>query len=770
MMNYANFVVQVISDNSVLIIFDDYVDPMYAEQISYYTLTPVNPISFTPSIKLIKQYETSLKQYLVEFSDPIKYGSYYSMTITNLPTKNNNLVNSSTNFRATVIGGPIVLGAFFSRRGCIDIVFDRPVNSYSDLSSAFIRDEISMGEQMTIVPSGTESIPVNNVRFEIPNTVITSDNWYVDFVGITDISGNYINSWVKVSAPDSIPRPLSFASATTLQIIDVSSLGYNISGGYNTVKVYFNFALDFISVTDQLNWSARQINLHLIGDDYNYIISPDATDITSLCVLLNEYKLRFNLHTIAPQVHKFNDRENLITISDCNDQTSAYQLLSQIYSKYISHFNSEKVHKYIDCVNFPPTFGFTENDLPSLLIAANAVKSTYNEHITSNCSVPVSNPIIYQNNEYNKVDNDHCWFVELPIQSSSQNSEYLILGSISSSDLGSTTNPLDYTGQIECRSVSDNLRVMTTKYDSLNSIVLCTDRELCLSQNHAVLHSQSNELSVTLKLKTSFLAAFKSLNEMWSKLDTHRLFQSHVNVDPNPIVNSYLHLNESSFIDSVKDFANHFNAHVSSSIYHGIPDYNVLNIVVDDVDSAIRAVENLKLAFNKHTLNGTIHIGDSQYLLTLPIFDQIEINPGDLKIDQLYTIYPQVTSQIISSQQRTNSYQYANTQIFTNFSELSGSFIGSGSYPCLSSALVIPAISKFRENTSFTSDVVRVFFSKRMNQQDLSNLIISGNGIIMSGKSWISDFVAEIKVNNMESLSYDLSASGLLDIAGNQVQ
>ena len=151
--------------------------------------------------------------------------------------------------------------------------------------------------------------------------------------------------------------------------------------------------------------------------------------------------------------------------------------------------------------------------------------------------------------------------------------------------------------------------------------------------------------------------------------------------------------------------------------------------------------------------------------LSSPKTDSLVIQTPIQKIDQEYSIDIPVSSNVvyIGSPDQLDSYSNINV-----------TFTGAGFEPEVAAIIPLEAVSYYRENPSFTSDVIELFFNKPMLQKDLSGITIipvgiPPNPIVIKKRNWVSDSIISLNVGGMVNIQYSLNASSLEDKAGNSV-
>ena len=761
-----DYIVNALSGNSVRVFFAEEVLEQDALDISRYYFNAITPGAYLPRIIKITPFSSDRRQYQITFDRDLTHSSIYSFIIKKMPSIEGNKIRSSAhNFNTYSLSGPVLLGAFLSVRGCVDLVFDRSVGPYSASASV---DLCSSTNQVSMTQvSWDSSIPENNLRFTVPATIDPDQNWYVNASSVYDISTNYITSGVVyLSVPNSVPRPLTFAQVNQLQVIDSFITNWEREQNVINVRVFFNFALSSRSASDPLNYLAYQINTHPTPDDYFYVTSGPAFDLTSLITVLNDLKSKFSSHVKAPQVHLSNSL-SLVLPPDASDATSAAVLLNGLIQEYESHRLSEDLHNSKDPANVAPFGIATSSDIPGMLSLTNTLVASYNRHIGVAYQLNLTSfglvPEITSTGslESNRVDSDFVWYVDLRYNSLSPKSQIVVGCTVESSDGLSTTSIFDYTGVTFPRPADHRASPIGHSYKSHTSLVLKTDSDISLPLDEVEISKPGGfPFTRRARVSTSFPAAFWALQESWIQYDNHRVIQSHLNTDAYNTVDLSDLPTESTFIDSVNLLLTKFNSHRTGSLFHGLSDSYPLPLVpATDIESATVLLVLIRQAINAHTMNPGLHVGSSEAWLSAPNFDSVHLDTGCLKIGELYNFSFKVMK---SAEYLTQPSGFSiDSDIIYNFSSV-------GYMPSVASVVPLNAVSVFNTTPGFTSDSVEIFFDKPMDTLSISGLNITGSGIFIQDKRWISDFSAKINVANMRNTSYSLEAL-VTDIAGNQV-
>lgn len=119
-------------------------------------------------------------------------------------------------------------------------------------------------------------------------------------------------------------------------------------GFFNTLDEFIINGTNFLKSLYQ-NHRLSTVS-HNQADSLNVVALPDATDLDSVALLLNELKGVLNSHFGDFVVHKEADT-NLSNVSDVVDQSTAIQLLEDLVKKFNSHIANESVHLEEDADN-----------------------------------------------------------------------------------------------------------------------------------------------------------------------------------------------------------------------------------------------------------------------------------------------------------------------------------------------------------------------------------------------------------------------------------
>jgi hypothetical protein len=766
-MSTFDYQVNLISSKSVRIYFSEPVVDLEALILSNYELFYVSLGVFLPVVVEIKRYVNDYRQYEVIFEKDLTYNGTYSMIIDNISSQSGKSVNNSAhNFQSSLSSGPKVIGAFPSIRGRIDILFDRPVNEYSSAPSAILNDGTISYPLAHIAYDNIMSNDI--VRFSAPFLMFSpySDSWSLSFSDIMDESLNSASGIVNISIANNVPRPLISNSLYACRLIDARVISVEPNYEVMNIRLYFNMPLNSSS-TNPLNYSVIQTGSHSAQDSVNTITAPVATDLPSLIILLNQLKLNFNAHIAFPQLHKEDDLENIITTADATDLISCGNLLSSLIQSYNSHRYSEVFHHSRDASNSLITNSFSPSSLVDLMNVSNDLRDKYDFHLSNNyimelVSFDILGPVTsdLSVSEYGTVNSDHFFSVDIRVKGNTTNADLDILALVTSSDGASNTN--FSTGLRRIGPVSQNIRVLSHNIRNLSSSSILLDQNISINQSTSTIRSSTLAHQVTLESDIEYSSLFYLIQECMVQLNNHRVLQNHSVTDTVNFLTSLDLPTVDTLIDSANILREKFYAHITSPTYHGASDISIPVVpAASNLLTAKQLTKNISRFLNIHGSNGSLHQGDIKIWSSVPTDDVIVLNYMGCKDGNLYDVSLDLNQSFFEP----NIYGFYSTEKL-----VSSSFIGVADSPSLASALPIPAVSLYRNNPGYTTDAVEIFFNKPMDiTSDLSSIIISGGPIIIKGKTWTSDFSAEINVASMSGIPYTISATGLLDKFGNQV-
>jgi len=129
----------------------------------------------------------------------------------------------------------------------------------------------------------------------------------------------------------------SFSFGSGFRRSNSSSSVYSVTGDWGYYPTVEGLLYDGTNTLKALYESHRASAVyHVSPDTMNTIVSPDATDLSTVAVLLNELKGVINSHFGDFTVHNVADT-NVAVLPDVTDQNSAMRLLSELKRKFTAH-------------------------------------------------------------------------------------------------------------------------------------------------------------------------------------------------------------------------------------------------------------------------------------------------------------------------------------------------------------------------------------------------------------------------------------------------
>lgn len=767
--------VHVLTSRTIRVAFDFKVDLSFALDPSNYVLSAVNPptMAYIPSIVAAREYEEGGFEIELVLSESLTSGQVYVLQLLQIPSFDGSGVASAAahNFTANVPDPPRAVGAYLSVRGCLDIVFDRPVGRFSPSPSAQLFDSSGgPGAAMVFIPWDA-SIPERNLRFTIPPAAPASQDWRVDYRAAADISLNLGDGSSPVTVPQHVTRPLTQAQSLQASITDAWSTGFNLTYGFCNIRVYFSCPMDVATTSNPANWTLSQVDTHRNTDTSNPVVAPNAVDLATLIVLCNALKASFNKHRTEPTVHFVNDVGNTVFSPPAFDAVSAVTLLMEIESRYIAHASSEPQHSASDPVNLFPFLQPDPLNIPGCCLIANSVKTAFNGHLAAEyillaVSAPFLGPISSGFCPYASdfQSDEAVWHADIRATSSSPKASIRVRAAVSSEDLGSATNPFGPSGSAIARPASAPLNAFGISAFPDRSVSFKTDREVELRPSGSGVSlgiPEQDFAGPPVRRFTTLHAAFWALSELWIVYDRHRIAQFHPVTDvvnymlpgdvPAPPLPSLL-----VSVNALRSkFLSHrttpYHVHSDPTPFHAPPAF--------DAGSFIRLVEALCLAFDEHSTNAGMHGGSSMRWRSAPLFDAMELETLIVLNGWSYSVFADVESRVHDLRD----------QDFAVLSPTSISFLGLSTPPYIADAVPRSGLSQYDLQRRYLADEVQFFFSKPMGLGDLTSVSITGGSLIVKSRSWSTRTRAAAVVSDMQSIPYSISASGLKDVAGNQV-
>jgi hypothetical protein len=744
-----------------------------------------------PIIESIEYYDETVQSVILNLSSSLTFGTSYSLIASGVfSIHGEEVLTGAKNFTANVLDPPIAIGAWQSKRGCIDILFDRSVGPTSSLATFTIRDAsvTPPGVLMSQLPWVTEGIPETVLRITLPGGMPAANSYVIDFVDVTDVSLNTATNTVPLTLAPRVPTPYSYAVLTQLQITDAFITDVS-NDGLNTgnIRVYFNGPVSNADV--EVNWAAYQSGVHIAPDTANNVISPDpGVSIPLLIALVNEIKLDFNNHIIEYHSHQNIDVVNTVLSPDAIDLSTIYALVNEEQTKYLAHLTQPSIHVYDDIYH-----EFIYENVSSharAVVVAIDMRNKYNDH----AQIP-EYPLVF-NNSYgpsitaytkylvpnNIIDtlSPYVSYADLKFYMDSSMPRVRLEAILISEDGFSVTvvNPLDplaYTGNIVARSQgSDSVSCLSLSVLPEESVSLCFDRNVIVSSDNGVRVLDQNEIfSPPITVSTSLPAVIWALNNAITVYNMHISSVSmHKTPDAVNNISSLVGLPISSIIIVANTFKTKLNAHMVNNFYHYFSDSNVVRTPnASDMMSLVNLTKDIQKVCIEHiTKEPGPHYVSSSRMISAPLDDIVILSYPKMVNNREYAVFGNLQSSYYDNGAGDLVYGVPSGVNYRVASELNATFIGLATRPSLASA--VPRVGLIVSDTmKLVSDSVEVFFSKPMHKLSLSlsNLVISGGSIIQKEANWMGNDRASVQVTNMGTVSYTVIVTNLTDEAGNLI-
>jgi hypothetical protein len=777
-----------LNSNSVRLLFDSQLSDSILDP-SYYTITSLAPIgtAVVPPIESVTFYDTTLYSVVINFSSSLTSGTSYHINIDGAFSLEGTYIFAFNNFDANTIDPPRATGAFLSKRGAVDILFNKPVGPYSALATFSIRNAAGgPGVSMSQLPWAGEDIPETTLRVELPPGMPTANSFVIDFINVVDESLNASSETVPLTLVLRTPPPYTYSDLTQFQILDafVTDVSSDVFRTAN-VRVFFSCPVAD-SLYDQSNWYLYISAGHQQIDTVNYLTEGPAFDLPSLILLVNDVKLQMNGHFSIDQVHFASAVDDIIISPDAFDLDTSVTLINEIGMKLSSHMMRNKVHSYLyDAFSFTPI----DIDLLAAIDASYVIADSYYSHAMNDeyqlsfstaYQSPV-NPIIAYAQELIPdaafdVSGPYTYFADLKVNLDSDFPPITIYASLMSEDTGSFINPWDY-GYIVARSASAPAIVTSHSISIDEWVEISTDRDVSVVTESplTVTNPRGEKLPVSFSVHSSLPTLFWAFNNALESFRCHMIPAAaghQINDTVNVItLNDYVMLPLSGAIASVNEVRLKIINHVSSAIFHYHSDpMNITAPSATDLDSLTILILDIISVLSSHLVKTGPHLYPGYRMISAPIRDKIRISVQGMINGETHTVSGFFQDEYVyNGLPKTPAPSNAISKHHLN--ETSFSFIGLAIRPSISSVLPMSGlITSIDESPQFGSDHLEVYFSKPMREIPVNsfNLPITG-GLTQKESMWISPFVVSVAVTKMTTASYGISAIGLTDEAGNLV-
>lgn len=801
------FRVHVLSSKEIRVRFDRPVTDSALELASY-MLAGIMPGAVVPVIESVDFYDADRLSVVVRTAISLTWTSTYSMQVAGVHGfDGEGVTGSSFNFTANVPDAPRIVGAFLSKRGMVDIVYDRPVGPFSVAPSATIRSLLAVPVPMIYQPWAAENMPENTLRFVYPNTTPLADSYFVTSFDVTDASNNVGAGDFGLTLPLRSPPPYNSSSLSQMQFLDayVSEIVPNVNAA--TVRVYFSGPAFHDDVINLSLWNVTQGGPHPEPDTINSVNVPDCVTLTDAINFLNAVRTTFAAHVLEGSIHK-TLQPTLAQILgftppavDAGTAAIVYAVIVDVFKEHALEVSDPGNHAYPEPVGIPNLpFLYTDADLISF---TNQLKLLYNQHLAVERSLPWSSAFLpdmdYVTDHASQaasypVVSPLTYFADLHVTTAVTVLPVRVRGTIRSEDLASTTDPLLFSGDITARAVRTPATILAE--------TMVVDREVRYSFDKEVFVSDPSSISVRTgelgPVETRLIPTSTVPDAVWFLNSLIFSYMKHIS--PAPVGAGHVSP-ESQFFVVPSDYVTttdlptilyranilkiKFNGHVRNQAVHTNLDEKVTAPDATDFPSLVRLLSALRDSFSMHNSSGDSpnasgvaprlfpghHVTPGQLFLVTKLFSTLAFGFDGLLDGAVHFVAVRAEDMKWDSLQsrQVSSPVPVNT-----------SFVALGTYPYVASALPRPGLV-FHEDRegrffySFESDSIEVYFSKRMHKTELnggtgSTIDISGGSLILKGADWMDDRVASVRVVNMEKISYTLNATGLVDRAGNPIQ
>lgn len=764
-----------------------------------YTLTSLAPpgTAVVPVITSVEFYDADHWSVFLNLATALTSGTSYSLGVAGVfSIAGDEILTGAKNFDANVIYPPIVMGAWQSKRGCFDILFDRSVGPTSAAAIFGLRGLTVPGPPplpLIQLPWAAEGIPETTLRVQFPPgplPPVSDVGFMIDFMGVADSSLNPTTDTVPLTLALRTVPPYTYANMLQLQIIDAYIS--DVSNDYiNTgvIRIYFNGPT--LDAGTETNWAAFQSGVHTAIDSVNVVTSV-AVDMATLMVLANEFKNDFNAHIALDLVHVNPDSINTITALNAVDPGTTYILINEAQQKYINHLQQARVHLYDDTVNSYSYMDVTGNT-PLAITRMTLLAAAYNAHIlldeypltfSMQYGPPMNTISVYSNytipNTTFETRGPYTLFADLRFIMQSNIPSVRLEATVTSEDGFSTTLPTNYTGSIVARPRgSGTARVQSVLSQPEESITIAFDREIVLSESVQINESTITNVHVTTSLSVSMWA----LNNIIKAYDIHLTWPPSIHRTPlNPIdfvaAGDYLVFTDiPNMCTAANDFKLKLNTHMTNEYVHWQGgDFDIVQAInATDAESLSFLIQDIRRVCIDHIARVGAHWVRGYRVVSAPIHDTMIIESPVMVNGQTYTITGTLQDtyhdNLLGDPPVSSNYGYVGTDFWHTF-DFTTTYTGLAIRPSLASAIPQIGLVGTRSGVRLESDTVEAFFSKSMRQVPLSSTTISitGGSLLQQQAEWMSKDRATIQVISMEAATlYTVLSSGLYDEAGNLI-
>lgn len=760
-----------------------------------YVFASISGTADVPPIQSVHYYDETRTSVVVTFFRSLTTGEDYSVTVSDVATALGEfLINAVKNFTANVFDPPRAVGAFQSKRGMIDVLFDRPVAANSGGATFYVRDEGGGPVATVQVAWGGEDIPDSTLRIEIPGALPAANSFFVGYAGVTDESLNPATGEIPLTLVLRSPLPFSVADMEQLQVTDALVLDVSPDVlGTATIRVFFNGpVLDADSI---VNWSVAQLGAHPALDDVNLVTVPDATDLPSLLTLVNDVKAQLNGHLTIDQVHLASAAADVVSTADATDQPTASALVDELQAAFLSHLTRSRVHLYRDTVNAFDPISAADLLLATAISAANLLKAAYNAHLAS--EYPLSFSTEYQLplteiSDWTKEDppdeafdvaGPYTYFADLHVLADADMAPVHVLVDVISEDGGSATSSGDYTGDIVARAASAPASLRSHLVTVDESVDFRFDRNVSVGSGGrvSVTDPDGEEIAVRVTSSADLPTLFWAYNQALEAYRRH-LVPGAAGHQIDDVVNlvgdtDYAILPLSTAMSRVNGFRTKLDAHMRDAEVHYHADPAIIRSPdATDEQSLFELISDLVEVLASHEVRVGPHSFAGYRIVSAPTRNVVRVSSSSMRDLEDHVLGGTlVSSYTYNGLPRTPAPSESVGR--TSLVPLSYVFQGIAVPPSLASALPVSGVRLTFEagselpSPTLQADSVEVFFSKPMAQVPITatNLSLTGGSVQRLRSQWRDPVIASLAVIKMESIAYSVVATGLTDTSGNTV-
>lgn len=777
-----------------------------ALDIGFYSLTSIAPpgTAITPAILSARWYDDRRRSVILQLSQNLTYGTDYSLEIDGVGDENGDVLTQvAKNFTANVQAPPKAVGAWQSKRGFLDILFDKPVGLNSFGASFEIRDSSSPGPgvPMAQTPWAAEAITEETLRVSIPGGTPGAVSYSVDFSGVTDTSLNTASGSVPVTLSIRSATPHSLAAMLQLQIVDAYVVGGDFEYlKFGIVRVFFNGPAAVDQAFPDTQFTLYHEGPHPKADTVNTITTADAVDLPTLITLCTDIKARFNAHLVEPGVHFSNDPGNSITSPVPTDLPTCVDLVNEAQDRFLAHYRNTLIHIYEDSANeFTKLTVGAGNQALAIAVANQYLKAKFNSHILAEQQVsfvlPQSGIMNYvsahatEPNTAYDVDSAYTYFADLHVRMYSAKAYVRVEANVPSEDGFSSTSSANFTGNYTARAYADPAHILSYLVSTDEGADFRLSGEIVVPSPSAVsVSGPSGAIDIDpTRVTASLRSVASNLNFLTVAFNSHigGVDAGHEQTD---IYNNVIFGVFSPDLQDVIVQANvvkaAINAHVGNlqAPFHLHTDPRTVTAPdATDLPSLVTLVDQMRTVYLRHNQEGP-HLRPGYRVYNSGMLDTLVV-PIRKMVDEVpYSLGGTVRSRYLSIPGNgeigvSYPFQSVTTLRYLGDAGLSGvdlsvPFMGMASRPSLASALPKSGL-EFGDDGDlhFESDQVEVYFSKPMAMVplDSSNLPVTGGSLLQKESDWIDPRTASVRVVSMESIPYAVVAIGLTDESGNPV-